>query len=100
MPQPAFIVEGDCEQRVVQRICPGTPVRILGRNGRDVTVDAMARQVDALSRRFINRNYPIVVIVDREQRNETAEQLSAQLIEKLESQGVDVSQFQVYLSTE
>jgi ribosomal protein S6 len=60
----------------------------------------MARQVDALSRRFINRNYPIVVIVDREQRNETAEQLSAQLIEKLESQGVDVSQFQVYLSTE
>jgi hypothetical protein len=64
MPDLAFIVEGNCEQRALQKICPGKKVVTLGLNGRDVSVAAMGRQIAAVSNVFSNRFYPIIVLFD------------------------------------
>jgi len=55
MPKPAFLVDGDLEQRVVQRLCPGTTVQIVHRNGKDVALSAMAGRIATLIRNMGNR---------------------------------------------
>jgi Domain of unknown function (DUF4276) len=89
----AFIVEGNCEQRAIQKICPGMKVITLGLNGRDVSISAMARQIAAVTRVFSNRYYPIVVLFDREQRVESANDITSQINSSLEELGLDKHQF-------
>jgi len=85
---PAFLVEGHLEQAFVQNVCPGTPVRRIGCNGDDVSVIAIAKRV-ATHGRLLQRRYdPLVVIFDRERREETAEELELALRQALRDEGI------------
>jgi hypothetical protein len=66
---PAFIVDGFTELNILQRICPNQPIR-RSINGKDVSLKRAAEQIVAIIRALNNRNYPIVILTDREKRND------------------------------
>jgi hypothetical protein len=66
---PAFIVDGFTELNILQRICPNQPIR-RSINGKDVSLKRAAEQIVAIIRALNNRNYPIVILTDREKRTD------------------------------
>jgi hypothetical protein len=78
MPEPAFLVEGHMERLIIQRLCPKKRVRRIGCNGGDVSMAAIAKAVDA-QLRLLKDCDPVVIILDRERRQATCEELIQQL---------------------
>jgi hypothetical protein len=83
MNNPAFIVDGFTELKIIQRLCPGKPVSRTDLNGKDVTLKAIAKRIASLIKLFGDRHYPIVILIDKEQRdiafNEMAKQIGDEL---------------------
>jgi hypothetical protein len=71
----AFIVDGQQEKKVVQRLCTDVPVRVTNLNGKDVELSVIAKTVASLIKLLRGRHFPVFVIVDREGRNESSEQI-------------------------
>lgn len=86
MPEPAFLVEGQMEQLIIQRLCPGRAVRRIGCNGDDVSMSALAKLLDTRLRMLKNFS-PVIIILDREGRQETCESLIEQLTLELDARG-------------
>lgn len=84
---PAFIVDGFTEKNIIDRICPNRPIRRTDLNGKNVTLDKIAERLGTYLRLFNNRYYPIIVIIDKEDRTESCEQIINYLIEKLNELG-------------
>lgn len=77
-----ILVEGRMEQRIVQRLCPDVPVRLIGTNGRDVTPNALAKRAATLIR-LMKHQRPILVIFDREDRRESCDDLREAFLSSL-----------------
>jgi len=86
MPNPAFLVDGQMEQRIVQKLCPGHPVRLIGCNGENVSMAAVAKSLNA-NIRMLKRNHPIIIVLDRERRSQTTDELIAELSLLLDNYG-------------
>ncbi|RJP62637.1 MAG: DUF4276 family protein [Ignavibacteriales bacterium] len=72
MNNPAFLVDGQLEQRFIQNACPNAPVRLLNCNGDKVSSSAIAKRI-ATHYRLLKKKYsPIVIVIDRESRCLTA----------------------------
>jgi len=82
MSKPAFLVEGQMEQKIIQAICPGIVVRRINCNGIDVSMRAIAKTLDA-NMRLLKNYYPIFIVFDREGREQSCEKLMAELSEIL-----------------
>lgn len=89
MSNPAFIVDGHTEQRFIGCICPGQPVRRTNLNGNSVTIEAIAKKVASLIRLLGNRYYPIIVLVDKEDREEHFQNLITELHERISGHGLE-----------
>ena len=89
MPNPAFIVDGHTEQSFVSGVCPGHPVRRTNLNGKSVTISAIAKKVASIIRLLGNRHYPIIVLVDRETREQSCQELVELLNSELENEGLE-----------
>ena len=87
MSNPAFIVDGQTEKKIIQALCPNQPVKILGCNGKDVSYAAAAKKAASLIR-LLNKNYPIIILFDREERTDSSTQIAGKLFEAIISQGV------------
>lgn len=88
MSKPAFIVDGFTEKNVLSHLCPGKPISRTDLNGKSVTILAMSNKIASLVRLFGNKHYPIIVIVDREQRVEDCKTLENMLLFYLKEQGL------------
>lgn len=88
MSNPAFIVDGYTELKIVQRICPGSPIKRIDCNGKDVTINAIAKKIASHIRLLGNKYYPIVILVDKERRNIGFEDMAAAIRNALEEQGI------------
>ena len=84
MKNPAFIVEGDQEQKIVQKLCPGRKVVKLGVNGKTVTYAKIASVIRDKIKLFGNRHYPIIVLFDRESRADSSEMIIRNVCSELE----------------
>lgn len=87
--KPAFLVEGDLEQKFIQNACPGAPVRKINCNGDSVCIESIAKRVGSLARLLHKRFSPIVVIFDRENREISARDLKRKFIEALKTECID-----------
>jgi len=81
MSRPAFIVEGDQEQKVIQQICPGIPVVKHRTNGKTVELAVAAKVISSLINIRYRNHYPIIVLFDRESRTESVVAIKKQLSE-------------------
>jgi len=87
MSKPAFFVDGQTEQRALNKLCPGHPIRIIGCNGKTVSMSAIAKRLASLIKVLNNRNYPIVILIDRETRPQDTKSIKEELhleLKKLE----------------
>ncbi|MBT9289174.1 hypothetical protein KL771_06910 [Hyphomicrobiaceae bacterium 22] len=92
MADPAFIVEGKQEKLVINRICPGKRVILLGINNSDVEMKAIATRIYAHFQNLGNRHHPVVVIFDREKRNKSCDSLNTELRFHLNKLGIKEDQ--------
>jgi|APSaa5957512535_1039671.scaffolds.fasta_scaffold54521_2 hypothetical protein len=89
MPDPAFIIEGHMEQKILQNICPGKVIQRIGANGDHVSMKVMATHLAPQIRLFSNRYRPVIVLFDRERRDASCEQLRRELSLELADLGID-----------
>jgi len=87
MPEPAFLVDGVMEQRILGQICPRSPVRRLNCNGLDVALDVIVKKAELHIRLLNNRYHPIVILIDREKRSSNCAQIARDLLSLLEDRG-------------
>ena len=88
----AFIVDGVTEKKIVQALCPGAPVRMTLLNGRDVSVEALAKAVATLFRTYKGRHFPVFVVADRETRGIASERLEGLILDALAIHGIPLDQ--------
>jgi hypothetical protein len=87
MNNPAFIVDGQMEKKIIDHFCPEKPVRLLNCNGRDVTLKAAAKKIASLIR-LMKRNTPIIIIFDKEKRNDSADNIALKLLSEIKEQKI------------
>ena len=73
MVNPAFIVEGFQEKKIIQKLCAGCIIKRLEVNGKFVSLPKIATGIQRHINSFGNRHNPIIVIFDRESRIESSE---------------------------
>ena len=83
MTKPAFFVDGQTEQKALFQLCPGNPIRLIGCNGKSVSMEAIAKRLATQIKLLSNRNYPIIVLIDREQRKESCTELIKSLTKEV-----------------
>lgn len=88
MSKPAFLVDGFTEKLVLEKICPKTKVNRINCNGNSVSIESIAKRVASLIRLMNNRHYPIIILVDREDRDMTADEIEKALKEEITKAGV------------
>lgn len=88
MMNPAFIVDGFTERNIIHSICPGTPIKRTDLNGKEVTLEAMAKRVASIIRVLNNRHYPIIVLVDKEARDIPFKVMCRELEELIRKEGI------------
>lgn len=84
----AFLVDGITEQRFIQLVCKNSSVKLTNLNGASVDASALAKRIASLIRIWKGRFRPIVVIVDREKRDESAESFAASLLAKIREEAI------------
>jgi hypothetical protein len=87
MSTPAFIVDGFTEKLIIGKICPGKPIRRTDLNGKHVTVKAIANKISSLIRLLNNKYYPIIIVIDREDREKNCEEIIEELRLELTEKG-------------
>jgi hypothetical protein len=90
MIKPAYLVEGDLEQKFVQNVCPGCPVQKINCNGETTSLEAISKRVGTLGRLLHKRHSPLIVVFDREGREESAENLEKAFRKVLVQEQIDV----------
>jgi hypothetical protein len=88
MATPAFIVDGFTELKIVQKLCPNTPIQRTDLNGKRVTLEAIANKISQLVRLYGNRHYPIIVLIDKEDRNISFNVMSQAIQQLLDDAGL------------
>ncbi|PSL28344.1 DUF4276 family protein [Chitinophaga ginsengisoli] len=95
MNNPAFIVDGYTELKIVQQLCPGRPIKRTDCNGKDVSISVMAKKIASHIRLLNNRYYPIIILVDKENRNIEHEEMVEQIREELVREGVTTQDLRI-----
>jgi hypothetical protein len=80
MKNPACLVDGHLEKKFVQRTCPNMMVRLLQCNGDNVALEAIAKRIVTQCMLLHGKHYPIIVVVDREDRKQSAVDIATQLL--------------------
>lgn len=88
MYNPAFLVDGFTEKLILARICPGSVVNRIDCNGNSVSIGVMTKRIASLIRLMNNRYYPIIILIDREERDLTIYQIQEQIRIELENLGI------------
>lgn len=86
---PAFIVDGFTERNILQNICPGMPIRRIDLNGKNVSLEAMSKRIASIIRVLNNNYYPIIILVDKEERSLTYLQMQTKLKELIVNEGIN-----------
>lgn len=68
MINPAFIVDGYTELKIIQHLCPNRPIKRTDLNGKFVKIPLIVKRIASHIRLLGNKYYPIIVLVDKEER--------------------------------
>src|SRR6185437_1125007 len=74
------------EKKIIQKLCPDSPVRMTNLNGKSVSIPAIAKRISSFLTLLKGRYYPVLILVDREGRPETSEAIEEELVRELVGQ--------------
>jgi len=89
MSKIAFLVDGYTEKLIVEDLCPGAKVRRIGCNGSTVSIDTIAKLVASQIRLMNTLYHPIFVVIDREDRSESAMSIAENLEGQIKLHGIN-----------
>jgi hypothetical protein len=84
----AFLVDGHSEKRFLQKICPGKTIQRLNLNGNTVTCVAIAKRAASQIRLWGGKYYPIIILVDLEDRDMPFGEFGESIEAALRAEGV------------
>lgn len=87
MSKPAFIVDGFTEKLILDNLCPGCRISRTDLNGKTVSIKAIGKKISSLIKVLGNRHYPIIIVVDKENRENSCEELISELKSELIENG-------------
>lgn len=87
MSRPAYLVDGQTEQKVIKKICPKQPVKLIGCNGDTVCLKEIAKRISTHINLFNNNFYPIICLIDKEKRTDSIKKVEAELLNHLNELG-------------
>jgi hypothetical protein len=87
MSNPAFIVDGFTEKLLIQKICPHQPIRRTDLNGKSASLNAISKRISSLIRLLGNRYYPIIILVDKEDRDIHFRDMANEIISNIKEEG-------------
>lgn len=93
MNNPAFIVDGYTEKYILQILCPGKPIARTDLNGKDVTIPALSKKIASLVKAMGDKHYPVIILVDKEKRKISADEMKKALEEELSKE--DLKQYDI-----
>jgi hypothetical protein len=88
MINPAFIVDGFTEKLIIQRICPHQPIRRTDLNGKYASINAISKRISSLIKLLGNKYFPIIILVDKEEREITFREMAVEIRQKLTDEGL------------
>ncbi len=77
------------KKKIIQKLCPDSPVNLTNLNGKDVAIDAIAKRLQSLINILNNRYYPIVIIIDREKREQSYSDIKCELEQEIKKYGIN-----------
>jgi len=98
MSKPAFIIDGFTEKLILEKICPGSKITRTDLNGKTVTIKAIAVKISSLIKLLGNKFYPIIIVVDKEERQESCSDLIAELTTELNQNGCADQDIRVFFA--
>jgi hypothetical protein len=84
----AFLVDGHLEKIFIQKACPKAVVRLLQCNGDSAALSSIAKRIVSHCRLLHGKRYPIIVVIDREDRSQTSTGISTELLSLIRQEGV------------
>jgi len=88
MSNPAFLIDGFTEKLILERICQNKKINRINLNGNSVSISAMAKRICSLIRLLNNKYYPIIILIDREDRSQSIEEISSELRNEINKEGI------------
>lgn len=88
MSNPAFIVDGFTEKLIIQQICPNQPIRRTDLNGKDASIYAISKRISSIIRLLGNRYFPIVILIDKEERDIEFINIASEIKNNLNKEGL------------
>jgi hypothetical protein len=85
----AFIVDGQMEKRIVQRLCKDATVKVTSLNGRSVQINRMIEVIASFLKLMKDRCFPVVILVDREGRDISSAEIERHIRDGLKKLGYD-----------
>ncbi|WP_262148208.1 DUF4276 family protein [Chryseobacterium foetidum] len=98
MSKPAFIIDGFTEKLILEKICPGSKITRTDLNGKTVTIKAIAKKISSLIKLLGNKFYPIIIVVDKEDREESCDKLIDELTTELKQNGCEDQDMRVFFA--
>jgi hypothetical protein len=87
MSKPAYLVDGQTEQKIIRKLCPSQPVKLIGCNGDTVSLNEIAKRISTHINLLNNVYYPIICLIDKEKREDSIEDIEYELREHLNNLG-------------
>jgi hypothetical protein len=78
-----FLVEGQMEQLIVQKLCRGAPAVRIGLNGDHVPISSVVARLYPQCELLQKRCKKIIIIFDREKRTESSQKIETEVIDLL-----------------
>src|ERR1043166_8429048 len=85
---PYFFVEGHCEQKFLGSTCGAWPVRRINLNGSAVSIEQIVIRIESIYKTMGSCTDPIIVIFDREKREESSKEIAAKAVGLLAQRGI------------
>jgi hypothetical protein len=85
---PYFFVEGHCEQKFLGATCGAWPVRRINLNGSAVSIEQIVIRIESIFRTMGSCSDPVIVIFDREKREESSKDIAAKAVELLAQRNI------------
>lgn len=98
MSKPTFIVDGFTEKLIIERICPGCKISRTDLNGNTVTIPAIAKKIASIIKILGNKFYPIIILIDKEDRTQSCEELIEELKKEIQNNGINNQDIRVFIA--
>ena len=86
---PVIFIDGLTEKMSIQKLCPGMKIVQTLCNGKKVEISAIAKRIATNLKILKGRHYPVIILIDREDRTSSIHDIKRLLTKELKSLSIN-----------